>query len=110
MRINLFRYFVAGLFAALLCVSSALGQTVTGSITGQVTDPSGALVAGATVTAENIATSVKTSAQTNASGVYTIRFLPIGTYSLTIGRRGSRRRVFPPLLLTSTRRLRSTSV
>jgi len=61
-----------------------LGQTVTGSITGQVTDPSGAVIAGAKVIAENSATSVKTSTQTNASGVYTIRFLPIGTYTMTI--------------------------
>jgi hypothetical protein len=41
-------------------------------------------VVGASVTAENTATSVKTSEQTNASGVYTIRFLPIGTYTLTV--------------------------
>ena len=57
--------------------SSALGQTVTGSITGIVTDPSDAVVVGARVTAENTATSVKTSTKTNASGVYTISFLPI---------------------------------
>ena len=78
------RYFVACSLASLLCGSSALGQTVTGSITGQVTDPSGAVIAGAKVIAENSATSVKTSTQTNASGVYTIRFLPIGTYTMTI--------------------------
>jgi hypothetical protein len=68
----------------LLYISSALGQTVTGSITGQVTDPSGAVVVGAKVTAENTATSVSTSAETNSSGLYTIRFLPIGTYTVTI--------------------------
>jgi hypothetical protein len=65
-------------------LASAFGQTVTGSITGEVIDPSGALVAGAKVTAENTATAVKTTAQTNAAGVYTIRFLPIGTYTVTI--------------------------
>jgi hypothetical protein len=48
-----------------------------------VADPSGALIANATVTAENVATGVRTAAQTNASGVYTIRFLPIGTYTIT---------------------------
>lgn len=68
----------------LLTLASAFGQTVTGSITGEVTDPSGALVAGAGVVAENVATAVKTSAKTNAAGVYTIRFLPIGTYTLTV--------------------------
>jgi len=68
----------------VLSCGLALAQTVTGSITGQVSDPSGALVTGAMVTAENIATGVRTSAKTNASGVYTIRFLPIGTYTVTV--------------------------
>ena len=84
MRTQMFRYFVASWLAALLCWSSALAQTVTGSITGTITDPSGAVIPGGTVTAENAATSVKTSAKSNASGVYTIRFLPIGTYTLTV--------------------------
>jgi len=65
-----------------------LGQTVTGAITGVVTDPSGAVVVGASVTAENTATAVKTPTQTNGSGVYTIRFLPIGTYTVTIEAKG----------------------
>ena len=69
------RYLTGICLAGLLCVSSAFGQTVTGSITGEVTDPSGAVVVGANVTAENVATAVKTTAQTNAAGVYTIRFL-----------------------------------
>jgi len=71
-------------FLFFISCGLALGQTVTGSITGQVSDPSGALVTGAMVTAENIATGVRTSAKTNASGVYTIRFLPIGTYTVTV--------------------------
>jgi hypothetical protein len=84
MRTTVFGYFVASLLGVTLCCSFALGQTVTGSITGQVSDPSGALVSGATVTAENTATSVKTAARTNASGVYTIRFLPVGAYTVII--------------------------
>src|SRR6202047_1146338 len=84
MRKNAFGYLVGPWLTALLCLSSALGQTVSGSITGQVKDPSGAVVVGASVTAQNAATSVKTMTQTNGSGVYTIRFLPVGTYSLTI--------------------------
>jgi hypothetical protein len=68
----------------LLFLSTARAQTVTGSITGRITDPSGAVVTGASVTAENTATSVKTVAQSNAAGVYSIRFLPIGSYTVTI--------------------------
>jgi len=84
MTTNSLRYLVGCSLAALLCLASALGQNVTGSITGQVTDPSGAVVVGAAVTAENTGTAVKTSAKTNATGVYTIRFLPIGTYTVTV--------------------------
>jgi len=84
MRTNWFRCLVGFCIVALLGAASALGQTVTGSITGVLTDPSGAVVLGATVTAENAATALKTSATTNAAGAYTIRFLPIGTYTVTV--------------------------
>lgn len=84
MRRQLVRYFVGFSLAAFFLTSAALGQTVTGSITGQVTDPSGAVIVGANVTAVNVGTSVKTVTQTNASGAYTIRFLPIGTYTVTV--------------------------
>ena len=62
------------------------------------------MIVGANVTAENTATSVKTSSKTNASGVYTIRFLPIGTYTVTIEANGFARRKFRHLRLRSTRR------
>src|SRR5215831_650755 len=68
--------------------NTSSAQTITGSITGQVTDPSGALVSGAVVTAENVGTSVKTTATTNSAGLYTIRFLPIGSYTLTVDFKG----------------------
>lgn len=88
MRHAIPKYFVGTLLAALLLLSPAWGQTVTGSITGQVADPSGAVVPGAKVTAENSATSVKSSVETNGSGVYTIRFLPAGSYTLSVSARG----------------------
>jgi Carboxypeptidase regulatory-like domain/TonB dependent receptor len=88
MRTNLSRYLLACCLMGMLCVSSALGQTVTGSITGLVTDPSGAVVVGATVTAQNTETGVTTTAQTNGAGIYTIRFLPIGTYTLLVDAKG----------------------
>ena len=88
MRTNLFRYLLAGWLITLFWFSSASGQTVTGSIAGVVTDPSGAVVLGAKVVCENTATGVKTSVQTNSAGVYTLRFLPIGTYTVTIVAKG----------------------
>jgi hypothetical protein len=99
MRTKMVKYFAGCSLAVLLCLSSALGQTVTSSITGQVTDPSGAVIPGAKVTAENVATSVRTSTQTNASGVYTIRFLPIGTYTATIEAKGFATQKISPFTL-----------
>lgn len=82
------RHLVACLAAVLFLAIAALGQTVTGSITGTVTDPSGAVIVAANVTATNTATGVKTTAQTNGTGVYTIRFLPIGTYTVAVEAKG----------------------
>lgn len=72
-----------GLLAACFALPT-MGQTVTAAITGVVTDPSGAVVTGATVTTENTATGVQTTAHTNDAGAYTIRFLPIGNYTLSV--------------------------
>src|SRR5580765_3624601 len=69
----------------LLLAASALPQGIaTGSISGTVTDPSGAVVPGAKVTAVNLATNTPTSAVTNGDGLFTLRSLPIGTYKITI--------------------------
>ncbi|MGA9719675.1 MAG: TonB-dependent receptor [Acidobacteriaceae bacterium] len=69
----------------VLTIPSPLtAQTVTGSVTGTVTDPTGAVVPSAQVTATNVATGVATQATTNAAGVYSIRFLPIGQYEVTV--------------------------
>lgn len=88
MRNEILKCLAGCLLAMLVLLSPAWGQTVTGSITGQVTDPSGAVVPGAKVTAENTATAVKTVAQTNGSGVYTIRFLPSGDYTMIVTAKG----------------------
>ena len=99
MRRQLVRHFVGFSLAAFFLTSAALGQTVTGSITGQVTDPSGAVIVGANVTAVNVGTSVKTATQTNASGAYTIRFLPIGTYTVTVEATGFTTQQISPFAL-----------
>src|SRR5260370_210479 len=99
MTTKMLRYLAGCSLTALLLLSPASSQTVTGSISGQVTDPSGAVIVGANVTAENAATSVQTSAKTNAAGVYTIRFLPIGTYTVTVDATGFIPQRVPPFVL-----------
>src|SRR5262249_29481941 len=88
MKTNFFRYLLIASLASTLCILNAVAQNVTGSITGLVTDPSGAVVSGAKVTAENSATGVKTVVETNQVGAYTLRFLPIGTYTVTVEAKG----------------------
>jgi len=92
------RFFLAAVFMAM-CTVSALAQTVTGDIGGVVTDSTGALVAGATVTVTNLATNLTTSTTSNRQGVYSVRFLPIGTYKVTIQSKGFGTQAFGPFLL-----------
>lgn len=54
------------------------------SLVGTVTDPSGGVVAGATVTGTNLATMVEYAGKTNAEGFYSIPFVLPGTYSISI--------------------------
>jgi hypothetical protein len=72
-------------FAALL---SAQGPV--GTLSGTVTDPAGAVVAGATVTAVNAATGVETKTTTTNTGTYTLPYLPAGTYTIRVTSPGFR--------------------
>ena len=60
----------------------------TGALTGTVTDPSGAVIAGATVTATNIGTGQARTSTTDASGSYKFSLLSPGNYSVKISAAG----------------------
>ncbi len=77
----------------------AFAQTVTGAVTGNVTDPSGAVIPGARVTAHNLETGVDSTATTNGSGLYRIAFLPIGRYQVTVQAAGFGQQTVPPFEL-----------
>src|ERR1041384_2777772 len=66
-----------------LCAAAAFAQLNTGSITGTVTDTSGAVIPGVKVTARNTATNVTRETITSNSGVYTIADLVVGPYEVT---------------------------
>ncbi|MGC1781974.1 MAG: carboxypeptidase-like regulatory domain-containing protein, partial [Acidobacteriaceae bacterium] len=70
------------------CTSIAVAQTITGSIRGTVTDPSGAVVAGANVTATNVATGVTSQTVTNHDGLYNFQFLNLGNYTISASASG----------------------
>ena len=80
---------VAVSFLTLLAVS-VHAQVSTSRITGTVTDPTGAVIPGAAVTATNEATGGEYKATTTSAGTYTIESLPIGTYTVTVGAPGFR--------------------
>ena len=75
-------------FALLLFACGRLLAGVTASISGTVTDPSGAVVAGATVTATNVETGVVTTLTTNSQGFYSFQSLPLGTYTINVQQNG----------------------
>ena len=62
----------------------AHGQGTAGSLTGQVTDPSGAAIAGATVTLTDVDTNSAQTLKTDATGVYVFKPLQPGNYTLLI--------------------------
>src|SRR5277367_3378532 len=94
MRFSLNRFVLALILVlSLLEGSAAFGQGTSASLTGQVTDNSGAMVPGATVTATNTETSLAQTATTNGEGIYLISPLPPGHYKLTVEARGFERYV-----------------
>jgi hypothetical protein len=61
---------------------------VTASISGTVTDSSGAVVPGATVTATNVDTSITTTQTSNGQGFYSFQSLALGTYTIDVQKAG----------------------
>jgi hypothetical protein len=74
------------LMASLILMSVAFvnAQITTGSVSGSITDPKGAVVPGATVTIKNTESGVERTATTNESGAFTIPQVNPGTYAVTI--------------------------
>ncbi len=81
------RYKLA-LCAIFLSPTIALGQSVRGTILGTVTDSSGAVIPGASVTAQQTATGLSRVEHTNAAGEYAIQQLPVGPYIITVEQQG----------------------
>jgi hypothetical protein len=89
------RYFYARISAALFLaavlffsVGAPAFAGVTASISGTVTDTSGAAIVGATVTATNVDTGIVSTQQTNGQGFYSFQSLPLGRYTVEIKQQG----------------------
>ena len=75
------------LFVLVFCLASAVithAQVTGATVSGTITDPSGAVVSGATVTITNTATAAAREVTTDSAGLYSIPNLNPGTYDLRV--------------------------
>lgn len=80
---------------------SASAQRYLGSIQGEVTDSTGAKIAGVTVVVEETTTHYKTEGKSNNSGIYTFASLNPGTYSVMLTAQGFRPETVTSIILTA---------
>jgi hypothetical protein len=81
------------LACVLLLAMQVAAQQTGGSISGTVTDQSGAIIPGAKVTITNTGTNAAFTATTNAEGFYTAPALPVGSYAVAAEQQGFKRAV-----------------
>ncbi len=79
-----FRFYIQALSLLVLAPLALMAQTTTATVVGTVSDPSGAAVPAAQVTATNTGTALTRSVQTNDQGEYRIELLPVGEYTLEV--------------------------
>src|SRR5215831_18846934 len=72
----------------LLCCAAAFAQDFRATLTGAITDPSGAAVPSATVKATNTATNAAKEVKSTSDGVYTIPYLDPGVYDVEVSASG----------------------
>ena len=80
----------AGIAIAVIFATLSAWAAITGSISGVVTDPSGAVVPGVTVVATSVSTNVQSTAVTDAKGFYNLPTLKVDTYNVTVNQPGFR--------------------
>jgi len=103
MRQRITNVWVAGVLLVLLAAASAplSAQVGRASITGIVTDSTGAVIPGVAVKATHVATGVSYESATNEVGSYTISALPVGDYSITYSASGFKTLVRSGITLTA---------
>src|SRR5215469_3320390 len=98
---------IAALLAGslLCCTTLALAQTVSGTISGTVVDPSSLPIAGATVTLTSGDTGLKTAQTTGSAGEFTFTAVLPGRYSVAAEMTGFKKAEKTDLNLTAAERL-----
>src|SRR5215468_441665 len=82
--INALKKCALGLIWCGLAIAIAQAQSISGRITGVITDPAGAVIKNATVTATNEGTGAVRRSTTDDNGIYVVAELPTGFYSLKV--------------------------
>src|SRR5687768_14732846 len=77
--------FVSSILVSLLLAMAAFGQQTTGSIEGTVKDQGGAVVPGASVTAQGQNVGYNRTIQADSQGYYKFQQVPSGTYRVSVG-------------------------
>jgi hypothetical protein len=72
----------------IAAAASAYGQTAAGTLTGIVTDPTGAVIANVPVTATHVDTGTRVIGTTSQTGNYSILQMPVGRYVVTVSQTG----------------------
>ena len=85
--------------ALAVTVSPAWSQQASGSVTGTITDPSGAAVANATVTIRDVDRGTILTTQTNSSGVYNFPQVTVGNVEVGVEASGFSKQVHAPFTL-----------
>src|SRR2546423_10169948 len=78
------KLFILAVVVVLSLAAKAVYAQGNATLTGAVSDPNGAVVAGANVKATNIGTNVSYDTQTTAAGLYRFPTLPVGAYKITV--------------------------
>lgn len=83
------KFQVCVIFLVTLMMAATLSaQNITATITGTVTDATGAVIPGATVTATNTATGLTRTVNSTGTGAYALSQLPVGTYTVKVSDKG----------------------
>ncbi len=108
-----FRYLSSAIFPLLLlaailtcAVQPASAQEVSAGVTGRITDPSGAAIAGASVTARDVQRGTIWPTKSNEEGIYAFPRIPVGTYEIKVEATGFRTSVRSDIQLEINQRAR----
>src|SRR5271154_988724 len=90
----------------IVTLAPAGAQTTAGSIVGTVTDPSGAIIAGASITITNTGTNIAVKTKSNSSGEFVVTPLEVGKYSVAVEATGFKRSLRPDVQVNVQDRVR----